>query len=304
MAASDTEIQWYGQVFKQDVYFLAQQKESRMIMCVDRDDDVLEGGFFDRLGATSMVDIDTRFQPTPHIDDDHSRRYITWAMSVWSRLIDKVDKLKQLADAASAYSRNARSAAGRKIDDVIIAAMTGDAKSGKDGTTLVAFPAGQRILQAFETDKWMSIVKWLEALRLLGSAEVNVEQNDIYITMRQQDIINLLQPTAISTTLANPLLSIDFSTSKGLVDGTVKRYLGTEVIRSERILAGSEASTFGVLVHQKDGIGFTMPQDFEFNLAKDPGFNYNWRPHLKIGLGAVRKEEVKVVCINAKNTKA
>jgi hypothetical protein len=299
---AESQTQWYGQTFRENVYFLSQQQESRLINCIDRDDDVLEGGFFERLAATDMVALTSRFQPTPFVEMDHTRRYVTWDTFVWSTLIDKIDKLKTLADPESNYSRDARMGAGRKIDDQIIAAFSADAKSGKDGTTLVSFPAGQRILQAFETPLWFSLVKWLEIKRLLDAAEV--PQEGRYLAARSRDLINLLQPTAISTTLTNPLLTIDQSTSKGLVSGEVVNYLGFTVVHSERLAAGSEASTFGVVGWQRDGMKFTMPQDFEFNLAQDPGFNYNWRPHLRIGCGAVRMEEVRVVIANAKNTVA
>src|SRR2546426_4168937 len=123
--ASDSQIQWYGQVFKENVYLLSQQRDSRLVSCVDRDDDVLEGGFFERLGATSMVQITSRFQPTPVIDMDHTRRYVTWDTFVWSTFIDKIDKLKTLADPQSNYSVAARAAGGRQLDDNIIAGLTG-----------------------------------------------------------------------------------------------------------------------------------------------------------------------------------
>ncbi len=297
---ADSQNQWFVNTFRENVYFLSQQKESRLVMCVDRDDDVKDGGFFERLGKTNMVQLTTRFQQTPIVDMDHTRRFVSHVPYVWSTIIDNDDRLRQLADPESNYTLDARYGAGRQIDLVIITALGGTAFSGQDGKTAVTFPSGQRILQAFETNKWFSIVKWIEMKRLLDTNEVR--DDDRYIVLRSQDLANLLQPTAISTSLANPLLNIDYSTAKGLVEGTVTRYLGMDVKRSEQVLAGSEGSTFGVTAWQKLAVGFTMPADFETNLAKDPTVNYNWRPHLKISLGAVRKEEEAVVIANCKNT--
>lgn len=297
---ADSQNQWFVNTFRDNVYILSQQKDSRLIGTVFRDDDVKDGGFFERLGATTMVQVTSRFMQTPIIDMAHTRRFVSFVTYLWSTIIDKDDRLRMLADPESNYTLDARYAAGKQIDDVIIAAFGGSALSGQAGTTSVPFPAGQRVLQAFETNKWFSLVKWLEMKRLEDSAEV-VDQ-DRYIAVRSTDLANLMQPTAISTTLPNPVLSIDYSTAKGLVDGTIMRYLGMDVIRSERLLAGSEASTFGVTSWQKRAVGFTMPQDFETNLAKDPTVNYNWRPHLKIGCGAVRVEEESVVIANCKNT--
>lgn len=295
------QTHWYVQAFKENIYVLSQQKSSRLRAAVTQDNDKRgEGSFFDRLGATEMVAKISRYQPTPIIEQDHSRRYLTWAEYLWSVPVESDDALKMIADPVSQYSMNAQRAAGRQIDDVIIAAIPGTAKTGKSGTGTQALPSGQIVLQAFETQKWFSIVKWIEAKRLLDAAEVDDENR--YIAMRSTDIANLLQPAAISSTLSNPILSIDYSDVKALRDGKVSRYLGMDVIRSERLLAGSEASTFGVLAWQKAAVGFSMPEDIETNLAKDPSINYNWRPHLKMGIGAVRIEDEAVVQVNSKNT--
>lgn len=303
MAGDQTN--WYIQAFRENVYVLGQQKQSRLRSAVFQDNTKKgEGAFFDRLGATAMVKKTSRYQPTPVIEQDHSRRYLTWDEYLWSVPVESDDALKMLADPVSQYSQNAIRAYGRQIDDILIAAINGTAKTGKNGTGTQALPSGQKVLQAFETRKCFTVTKWIEAKRILDHGEI--DDGDRYIAVRALDISLALQPDAISSTLPNPLLSIDYATAKGLVEGTITRYLGMDVIRTERLLSGTangaEASTTAVLVWQKMGVGLSIPEDAETNLAKDPSINYNWRPHLKAGIGAVRIEDEAVVQLNCKDT--
>ena len=114
--------------FSSNVQLLSQQMGSLLRNTVDIETVNGEKAFFDQVGSTAAVEKTTRNADTPLVETPHERRMVTMSDYEYATLIDDQDKIRLLIDPTSTYARAAAAAMGRKMDDVIIAAMFGDAK--------------------------------------------------------------------------------------------------------------------------------------------------------------------------------
>ena len=71
----------------------------------------------------------------------------------WADLIDDADKVRMLIDPTSTYAR-AAAAAMVAMDDAIIEAATGTAKTGKSGGTSTTMLSAHQLLTAQLTLHW------------------------------------------------------------------------------------------------------------------------------------------------------
>jgi hypothetical protein len=98
--------------------------------------------------------------------------------------------------------RAAAAAIGRAMDDEIIDALGGTAKTGKDGTTSTAFPASQKIAVA---SSGLTIAKLVNAKKILDQNNVDASIKK-YIVVSPEQIEDLLNNTTVT--------SSDFNTVK------------------------------------------------------------------------------------------
>jgi hypothetical protein len=108
-------------------------------------------------------------------------------------LIDDADKVRMLIDPTSSYARAAAAAIGRAQDDVIIDALGGTAKTGKDGTT--SFPSGQKIAHG---SAGLTIAKLVTAKKLLDAQSVDPSIKR-YIVVSPEQIEDLLNNTTVTS---------------------------------------------------------------------------------------------------------
>ena len=113
----------------------------------------------------------------------------------WADLIDDADKVRMLIDPTSSYARAAAAAFGRAMDDAIIDALGGTAKTGKEGTTSTAFPAGQKIAHA---SGGLTVAKLVSAKKLLDSQSVDPSIKR-YIVVSPEQIEDLLNNTTVTS---------------------------------------------------------------------------------------------------------
>tara|TARA_Y100000592_G_scaffold67745_1_gene105255 strand:+ start:7893 stop:8270 length:378 start_codon:yes stop_codon:yes gene_type:complete len=119
-----------------------------------------------------------------------------------NKYIDDADKVRMLIDPTSSYARAAAAAIGRAMDDEIIDALGGTAKTGKDGTTSTAFPASQKIAVA---SSGLTIAKLVNAKKILDQNNVDASIKK-YIVVSPEQIEDLLNNTTVT--------SSDFNTVK------------------------------------------------------------------------------------------
>jgi hypothetical protein len=227
---------------------LSQQRGSRLRSTVRNDPDNLSGkaGYFERIGATAMVERFTRHQDTPQVNTPHSRRRVTLRDFEWADLIDPQDVARMLANPQNRYVMNAMWAAGRQIDDLIVAAANGNAYSmdSDDAATTVALPSAQKVAVA---SAGLTLAKLLSTKEILDGAEVDPEEPR-YLIHTAKQATNLLNTTEIK--------SADYNSVKALAEGKIDTFLGFKFIRSERLSRNTVTDVRTCFAWHKSGIKF------------------------------------------------
>jgi hypothetical protein len=117
----------FVQQFSDNLIMLAQQKGTRLMGAVRTKKTVGKYDHFDRIGKVSAQKRTSRHGDTPQIDTPHSRRRVIMDDYEWADLIDRQDEIRMLVDPRSAYAQSGAHALGRKMDELILDAATGNA---------------------------------------------------------------------------------------------------------------------------------------------------------------------------------
>ena len=295
--------------YKSNVIMLAQQKGSRLKQYVRNERQSSEVDFYERIGAVEAQDVTNRHGDTPIMNTPHSRRAVSMTDCEYGDLIDKVDRLRMLIDPQGPYTMAAVNAIGRKTDDKIIAAMLGNAYSGKDGTTAVALPASQKIA-AFDGVTTTGV--GLNVKTLIAVAK-KFEDNDVddslaryfaYTSYQKQDLLNQTEVT-----------NADYASVKALVDGNVDTFMGFKFIRTQRLVRsatditytktdGTVAAGTGTITAAKsrrcfawceDGLVLAEGIDPFVRIAERTDKRFSMQVYVAASNGAGRLEEEKVV---------
>ncbi len=269
--------------FKDNIMHLVQQRGTKLRSSVRVDTDFTgEFKFYDQLGKSEMEEKVSRHQDTPIIDPDHQRRRLGRRDFIHNTLFDKEDQLQMIIDPKSDYAINAMWAAGRKTDDVIIAAYNGTAFAGKEGGTSTSFDANFQIAVA---GTGLTKAKLIDAKKLLDDEDVEAE-NRSYVGTPQQisDLLNTTEAT-----------SSDFNTVRALVDGNLDTWLGFKIITisSQRlILSGTSRLTYA---YHQAAIQLGVQKEPTVRIDERPDKSYAWQVFLSLSIGATRLEEERIV---------
>ena len=268
--------------YSANVTMLSQQMGSLLRGAVDIESVNGEKAFFDQVGSAAAVLRTTRHADTPLIDTPHSRRMVTMADYEYADLIDDQDKIRLLVDPTSTYARAAASAMGRAIDDVIIAAAIGTAKTGKDGSTSTALPSSQKVAHGSAN---LTIAKLLSAKQIMDESSVD-PSIPRYLVCAPDQISALLGTTQVT--------SSDFNTVRALATGEVNSYLGFNFIVSNRL--GTDSNSHRqVFAFAGDGIKLAMGKEPSARIDERSDKSYATQVYYCMTLGASRMEESKVV---------
>lgn len=311
---AETIDQTYVDQFESDVIVIAQQKKSRLRECVMNGTQVGERKFVNRIGSSTAHKKLSRGGDTQYDEVDWSRRMVTLEDYEWAKLFDKEDSEKMLIDAANPYTQAGSRAMGKAFDDEIIAAMTGNAYSGKQGATAVALTAAQKLVahtdSAVGTPTKMNVDTLVRIKGLFLSNEVDIEDDELFIAMNGRQLMAMLRQTEVG--------SADYNSVKALVEGKVDTFMGFKFIHTERIPAtsgyygadGSYNAASGtafsnydtVLAWAKSGVHLSVARDVTAKVDELPTKSYAKQIYLSMGIGATRLEEEKVVAVYAKTT--
>lgn len=280
----------YVQQFASTVSLLLQQKGSKLRSYVMTGSHVGEQASpVDQIGAISMNDVVGRFSPMGRVDAAVDRRWCFPIDSDLPQLLDKNDQLRLLIDPKSSYVQNAVYAAGRRMDDHIIDAFFGTAKTGKTGSTSTTFPAANQVAVNFGAsgNTGLTVAKLREAKRLLMSYEVDLDADMIscIVTSKQHD--NLLAEAQV--------VSTDFNDRPVLVDGKVTRFLGINIIHCERL--DTDTSSYRrVPVFAKSGMYLGIWNDIKTSISQRNDLSGEpWQAYVYMTAGATRLEENKTI---------
>ena len=268
--------------FSANVAMLSQQMQTKLRSAVDVESVTGEKAFFEQIGEAVAVERTSRNADTPIVSTPHARRMVTMSDFEYASLIDDQDKVRMLIDPTSAYSKAAAGAMARKMDDVIIAAATGDAKTGKDGGTTTSLPASQKIAHA---SAGLTLAKLLEAKKKLDANNVDPSIQR-FIVCSPEQIEDLLNNTTVT--------SADFNTVRSLVAGTIDQFVGFTFIQSNRLGTDSNGHR-KVFAFATDGIKLAIGKEPTAKITERPDKSYTTQVYYAQTIGCTRMEESKVV---------
>ena len=282
---SNEILDWSVIDYKSTVEALLQQRGSKFRGAVMEDSyHGKSGKAVNQIGAVNAQKRTTRHADTPLIETPQDARWVYPVDYEWADLIDDQDKLRIIADPTSPYAINGAMAIGRAIDDEIIAAATGTAKTGEDGGTSTTFPAGQT---AATTAGGMTIAKLREAMQLLIAAEVDVDNEPLFCAIGAQQHDDLLGETQA--------ISLDYTNKPVLVDGRIKAFMGFNFIDSQRLALNGTDRT--AVCWAKSGLHLGIWNDINVQISDRADKSYSTQVYVKGTIGATRVEEEKVVAI-------
>jgi len=269
--------------FSSNIQMLSQQMGSLLRNAVDVETVNGEKAFFDQVGSAAAVLRTTRHADTPLIDTPHSRRMVTLSDYEYADLIDDQDKVRLLVDPTSTYARAAAAAMGRAMDDVIISAALGSAKTGKDGSTTTAFDTSNNQIAA--GGNGLTLAKLIEAKEILDSGDVD-PSIPRYIAVSPKQISDLLNNTTVT--------SSDYNTVKALAMGEINSFVGFNFIVTNR-LGVDGSSNRRVFAWAMDGIKAAIGKEPTARIDERADKSYATQIYYSMTLGATRMEEKKVV---------
>ena len=271
--------------YSSNVSMLAQQMGSKLRGAVDVETVRGKHAFFDQIGVTAAQVRSTRHGNTPQINTPHSRRRVGLADYEWADLIDDLDKVRMLVDPTSSYAKAAAAAMNRSIDDVIIAAIGGQAQTGVSGGTNQLLPSSSKFSTANQTDG-LTLAKLLAAKHFMDSGDVDPSIKR-YIVCGAKQIQDLLNTTEIK--------SSDFNTVKALAQGDINSFLGFEFIMSNRLdMDATNTDDRLCFAFTQDAVKLAIGSDVKAKISERDDKSYATQVYYSMALGATRMEETKV----------
>lgn len=246
------------------------------------------------MGAISLRAPAGRFAPKVRTDAEFTRRWVFPVDGEIDQLIDTFDELKTIVDPKSKYSVNAANAVGRAWDDEIILAATRAASIGQDAAALTSETFNTtnfRIADTFGSSaaSGLTVAKIIEAKRILRHYHVDLESDPVTLICGSQQESDLLRQVQV--------VSTEFNDRPVLTDGKVTRFLGFDIVYSER-LPTYTTNTRGVLAFAKSGLYLGMWKDMANSVSKRTDLSSEpWDLYTCVSYGAVRLEPGKVLQI-------
>ena len=288
-------VQQYAKILNQ----LAQQKESRLRKSVSEQNYIgMAGSPVEQVGATAMQPVTSRYAPMGRVDAPTDRRWVYPSDFDLPQLFDNFDMLRLLIDPKGKFVENAVDAANRQIDDLLIAALFGTARTGQTGATSVAFlPANiVSVSQGAAAPTGLTVAKLREAKRILLANEAITDGEEIFCVLGAKQLDNLLAEAQV--------VSTDFNDKPVLVEGRVERFLGVNFIRSERLPLGTDDQTgtsTKVGLYTKKGLHLGIWGDISTLIAQRYDLqSAPWQAYVYMTMGSTRLEEARCVQIWAR----
>lgn len=289
--------QLYVEQFATNIQVLLQQKETRFRQAVMSGSHVgSQASPVDQVAPINMQQVVSRFQPMGRVDASVDRRWVFPSDFDLPQLIDRFDQLRLLIDPKSTYVQNAVYAANRQMDDLIIAALNGTAKTGLQGGTSVPLPSGQKVAVNFGSaaNAGMTVAKLRQARKILMQNEVDLDTDSVWCALTAKHHDDLLAEAQV--------ISMDYNEKPVLVEGKIGRFLGINFIHSERLALDGSGFT-QIPVWAKSGMYLGIWNDVVTDIDQRKDIQgMPWQCYLLMTMGATRLEEKKIVQVTATTT--
>lgn len=235
---SENLVKLFVETFSTNLRLVLQQKQSMLRGRVMEGNHIgAQASPVEYVGAIQMKAPIGRFAPIGRQDSDFTRRWVVPVDKEATQMIDSFDKLKLLQDPTSRYSETAAAAVAREWDDRLIAAAFGTAQLGTGisssltNETWASISSSYTVANNFGSSaaSGLTAAKMKEAKRIMRKAQVPVDDEALtWVTNSQgeSDLLNEMQ--VVSTDFAGADRPV-------LVEGKVTRFLGWDIVYSERL---------------------------------------------------------------------
>jgi hypothetical protein len=294
-------IPFYTTQFSTNLELLLQQKGSKLRGRVAEGFHVGKmASPINQVGAISMRAPAGRFAPKGRVDAPLTRPWIFPVPGEVDQLIDSFDELQTAVTVKSGYVEAASNAAGRYWDDGLIVSATGTVQRGQDAASLAS--------ETFDTTKFqiastfgassaggLSVAKMIEVKRILRHYHNDLEMDPptmVIGSQQESDLLNLVE-----------VVSTEYNDRPVLVDGNVKRFLGFDIVLSERLPQTTAGSVRGVLAFVKSGLYLGIWKDSTTQIFQRPELSGNpWDISTTLMYGATRTQLGKVIQVLCADT--
>lgn len=253
-----------------------------------------------QVGAISMKAPAGRFAPKNREDASLTRPWVFPVAGEIDQLIDSFDELQTAVEIKSGYVQAAANATGRYWDDGLIVAATGTTQRGQDASALTSetFNTTEfRIASTFGASAaaGLSVAKMIETKRILRHYHNDLENDEITLVTSSQGEADLLNQVQV--------VSTEYNDRPVLVDGRVKRFLGMNIVVSERLPQTTVGSVRGNFAFVKSGLYLGIWKDMTTEIFRRPELSSNpWDISTTAMYGAVRTQAGKVIQILCADT--
>lgn len=256
---------------------------------------------FDQYGLLEFEEKTLRMQPTTPDDAPTTRRVLHPHIYTKAIGFDEFDakKLGNIDVPVSKTIEGLRAAAGRTMDQVMIAGFLGTCYTGEYGTIGIPFSDKQVINTNYTesgtaADCNLTVAKLRKALSMLQKAEAWNEERRAY----GDELVLACSAAQINSLLQEPeVSSFDYNTARALVEGKIDTFLGFRIIRTEQLPIMGGVRT--CLAWVKSKAQFGIWDDFRVKLSVRDDLDETLQIRAKFACGATRLQEeafVKIQC--------
>ena len=292
MAANEIS-QLQIQKFAQDIIHLAQQKKSKLRMCVTEQFDVANKFVFKVTSARAAMTARTNVgvvagkrTATAYADQVYNNRVVLPAPYYTADSFSTYDDAKRQIESPSAVlTKSFAMQVGRQFDDIIIASFFAAALDSLGNSN--SHPAGSQIGGATTAP---SLDLLITAREILAENEIDPDEEKYFVCT----------PNYISALLADTkVASSDFATLKALQEGKIDRFMGFKFIESNRLTSpgGTPKQIYGA-AFTKDAIGLAVNTEGVVDIGKDPSLSFDTIVQVQIDAGAVRIQDAKCIRVH------
>lgn len=254
-----------------------------------------------QMTAVKMRQVTGRYQPMGRVDADFIRPWVFPVDYDLPQLIDTFDLLKTIIEPTSEYVMNASSAAGRQWDDTIMAAAC--------AVRMIGVNEGSMTTDNFDTTKYqiavnfmsssnsgMTVQKFIELKRLFRHYQNEIEQDPVTVVMGSQQESDMLNQAQV--------VSSDFRSGEPVLEsGKLIKFLGMNIVYSERVPETTIGTTRGVLAWVRSGLHLGIWQDMSNRISiRNDIEGEPFQLYTKMSCGGVRMQPGKVMRVLCADT--
>lgn len=282
----DSIEQHFVDEYSTTLQLLSQQRKSKFREYVTLGSHTGEGAApVNQYGEADGQEVTTRHGDTPLNPVSRDRRWVYHQPYDTADLVDKFDELQLITDAKSGVAQAQAAYFGRTMDDIILEAMDGTAKTGQKGGTDTSFTATQSIASG---SAGLTIDKIRQGVRKFWDNDVDLDSEMLVGAITPEMKENLLATTEVT--------SADYNTVRALVQGDIDTFMGVKWIHTTRA-PGLGTDSAKCFLWVPSGLHLGIWQDVMAEIDRLPTKRYSWQVYACMDIGASRIEEKKVVRI-------